>query len=251
MKHKTYIIEIATTDYISTKAAVEGGADRIELCTALSEGGLTPSFGLIEQSRKDFSVELFPIIRPRAGDFLYSEEEFEIVKKDALLCKRAGCDGVVVGFLNKDGSINKKWLTQIVELVYPLEVTFHRAFDRCKDPFEALEDLINSGCQRLLTSGQQPTAMQGNELIKQLVAAANNRIIIMPGSGVRIENIQELAQKTGAIEFHSSLKSKAQSNMQFVHPAFASSAESYAHATINAEDVTLLRNALEMQKASE
>jgi copper homeostasis protein len=247
MTDTKYSIEIATTDYRSTQAAVAGGADRIELCSALSEGGLTPSFGLIEQSRKDFGVALFPIIRPRSGDFLYTDEEYAIIKKDALLCKKMGCDGVVIGFLNEDGSIDKKRVAQIVELVYPLEVTFHRAFDRCKDPFVALEELINLGCQRILTSGQQPTALQGAELIRQLIEAANNRVVIMPGSGVRIDNIHELAKKTGAVEFHTSLKTKGRSAMQFIHPAFASSEESYSHATIQAEDVTLLRSALLMQ----
>src|SRR5687768_5595314 len=121
---KEYIIEIATTDYLTTRAAILGGADRIELCTALSEGGLTPSFGLISQCRKEFSIPLFPIIRPRSGDFLYLEEEFAIIKRDALLCKQAGCDGVVIGFLNNDGTVNKKRTATIVEAVYPLEVTF-------------------------------------------------------------------------------------------------------------------------------
>ncbi len=244
METTKYTIEIATTDYTTVKSAVEGGADRIELCTALSEGGLTPSFGLIQQCRKDFDVTLFPIIRCRAGDFLYTEAEFEVMKKDALLCKQAGCDGVVIGFLNRDGRINKKWTAELVKLVYPLEVTFHRAFDRCRDPFEALEDIIDAGCQRILTSGQQPTAPQGMELIRQLVAAANDRIIILPGSGVRVNNIKELAEKTGAVEFHSSLKSKARSRMDFVHPAFADSEESYYTSAIEADEVKALRAAL-------
>lgn len=240
---KDYIIEIATTDYTTTKAAVIGGADRIELCTALSEGGITPSFGLVQQCCYDFDVPIFPILRPRAGDFLYTEVEFEIIRKDALRYKQLGCDGVVIGFLNKDGSINKDRTTEIAELVYPLEVTFHRAFDRCRDPFEALEIIIKSGCQRILTSGQQPTATEGIDLIKQLVMAADGRIMIMPGSGVRAENIKALAA-TGAVEFHSSLKGKTESRMQFIHPSFAHASESYAHAAINPDDVKALRQAL-------
>src|SRR5688500_11101633 len=114
---KSYVIEIATTDYSSTKAAVEGGADRMELCMALGEGGLTPSMGLIEQCRADFGIALFPIIRPRSGDFLYSAQDFHIIKRDAVRCKNLGCNGVVVGFLNRDGSINKAWTAEIVAAV--------------------------------------------------------------------------------------------------------------------------------------
>jgi copper homeostasis protein len=240
----TYVIEIATTDYQSTKAAVAGGADRIELCTALSEGGLTPSMALIQKCRTDFKVALFPIVRPRSGDFLYSPEEFKIIKQDALFCKQSGCDGIVIGFLNADGTINKDWTSQIVELVYPLEATFHRAFDRCRDPFEALKDVIETGCQRILTSGLQPTAVQGMGLIRQLMTKAQDDIILMPGSGVRAENIKDVAEKTGAVEFHASLRIKKESNMQYRQPAFADSAESYTHSSVIAEDVVQLRKAL-------
>jgi len=239
-----YTIEIAVTDYTTAKSAVEGGADRIELCTALSEGGITPSFGLIQQCRNDFDIAIFPIIRPRSGDFLYTDEEFEVIKRDALLCKQSGCDGVVVGFLNSDGTINKKRTADIVKAVYPLEVTFHRAFDRCKDPLTALEAIIDAGCQRILTSGQQLTAMEGIDLIKELVTAANDRIIIMPGSGVRKENIKTLAEKTGAVEFHTSLRNTRNSSMEYIHPAFSDSAESYINPYINTLDVQELRKAL-------
>lgn len=240
---KEYVIEIATTDYTTTRAAVMGGADRIELCTALSEGGITPSFGLVQQCCYDFDVPIFPILRPRAGDFLYTETEFEIIRKDALRYKQLGCDGVVIGFLNADGTINKDRTAEIVELVYPLEVTFHRAFDRCKDPMEALEAIIRCGCQRILTSGQQPTAPEGRDLIREMVTEARGRIVIMPGSGVRAENIKSLLE-TGAVEFHSSLKGKTESRMLFRHPSFAASAESYNHAAINPDDVKALRQAL-------
>lgn len=242
---KRYTIEIATNDYESTKAAVSGGADRIELCAALSEGGLTQSQGTIQRCRNDFNVALFPIIRPRSGDFLYSAAEFEIIVQDARFCKQVGCDGVVIGFLNSDGTVDVERTKTIVEAVYPLEVTFHRAFDRCRDPFEALEAIIEAGCQRILTSGLQPTAPQGMHLIQQLVEKAADRIVIMPGSGVRAENIKELADKTGAVEFHSSLKATKESGMQYRQPAFAASAESYTHPIIKAEDVVQLRKALQ------
>jgi len=239
-----YIIEIATTDFATTASAVKGGADRIELCAALTEGGITPSYGTIKKCRESFNVQLFPIIRSRGGDFLYSEEEFEIMQNEVKLCKDLGCDGVVIGLLDKDGSVDVKRTARLIELAYPLEVTFHRAFDRCKDPLAAMEQLIEMGCQRILTSGQQPTAPKGIDLIAQLVKEADERIIIMPGSGVRTENIKELADKTGATEFHSSLRGKQKTGMEFIHPSFADSPESYTNPAIDAEEVKALRNAL-------
>ncbi len=239
-----YIIEIATTDFTTTKSAAEGGADRIELCAALSDGGTTASYGTIKKCREAFNVQLFPIIRTRSGDFLYTDEEFEIMMNEVTLCKDLGCDGIVIGLLNKNGEIDIKRASKLIELAYPLEVTFHRAFDRCKDPFEALEQLIETGCQRILTSGQQPAAPQGVDLITQLVKAANERIIIMPGSGVRKENIKELAEKTGAKEFHSSLRGKNKTKMEFIHPSFSDSNESYINPAIDSEEVKALRSAL-------
>ncbi len=239
-----FIIEIATADFSTTKSAVEGGADRIELCAGLCEGGTTPSFGTIKKCRETFGVSLFPIIRPRGGDFYYTDEEFKIMCAEVSMCRELQCDGVVIGLLNRDGSIDLKRSTKLVELAYPMEVSFHRAFDRCLDPFAALEELISIGCQRILTSGQQPTAPQGIDLIAQLVQTADNRISIMPGSGVRKENIRELALKTGAFEFHSSLRGKSKSKMEFIHPAFANSEESYSNPAINPADVAALRSAI-------
>jgi copper homeostasis protein len=239
-----YVIEIATTDFTTTRSAVEGGADRIELCAALTEGGITASYGTIKKCREAFDVQLFPIIRSRSGDFLYSEEEFEIMLGDVRVCKELGCDGVVIGLLDKDGSLDLKRTTKLIEAAYPLEVTFHRAFDRCKDPFEAMEQLIEIGCQRILTSGQRPTAPEGVELITQLVRAAEERITIMPGSGVRKDNIKELAEKTKANEFHSSLRAKDRSKMEFIHPAFAETVDSYVNPGIDEAEVRALRIAL-------
>ena len=153
-----YIIEIATSDFLTTKSAVEGGADRIELCANLEVGGTTPSYGHIKKCREAFNVLLYPIIRPRGGDFLYNTEEFEIMLQDVKLCKQLGCDGVVIGLLNSNGSIDIKRASLLVEAAYPLGVTFHRAFDRCRDPFEAMEQLIKTGCESILTSGQKPAA---------------------------------------------------------------------------------------------
>jgi len=239
-----YLIEIATSDFLTTKSAVEGGADRIELCANLAEGGTTPSYAHIKKCREAFDIALFPIIRPRGGDFLYTKDEFEIMKNDIKLCKELGCEGIVIGLLNMDGTIDMTRTSELIELAYPLDVTFHRAFDRCKDPFMALEELIEIGCQRILTSGQKPTVSEGVDLIAELNKKADDRIVIMPGSGVRKENIKMLAEKTGCIEFHSSLRGKAKSPMQFIHPAFANSEESYFNNEISPDEVRALRNAL-------
>ena len=240
----SYIIEIATSDFLTTKSAVEGGADRIELCANLAEGGTTPSYAHIKKCREAFDILIYPIIRPRGGDFLYTKDEFEIMVNDVKLCKELGCDGVVIGLLNMDGAIDVVRTAQLIELAYPSGVTFHRAFDRCKDPFEAMEQLIEIGCERILTSGQQPSVADGVELLEDLNTEANNRIVIMPGSGVRKENIKMLADKTGCVEFHSSLRSKTKSPMQFIHPSFTDSEESYMNNEISPDEVRALRNAL-------
>ena len=244
-----YLLEIATTDFASTEAAVAGGADRIELCSALSEGGLTPSFGLIKRCREKFSLPVFPIIRPRSGDFLYNDDEYSVIKNDIALCKELGCDGIVIGFLKKDGSIDKKRITKMVERAYPMEVTFHRAFDRCADPYQAMEEIIEAGCQRILSSGQKSTALEGVELIKKLIIEANNRIIIMPGSGIKIENIKALAENSGAEEFHAALRATVKSKMEFLHPSFASP-RSYEHPEIIEDEVRSLKAELKQLQQS-
>jgi len=186
--------------------AQNAGAHRIELCDCPADGGTTASYGFIKKAREKLQIELFPIIRPRGGDFFYSDNEFEIMKSDVKLCKDLGCDGIVIGMLTKDNQVDKKGNALLVDLAYPLGVTFHRAFDRTADAFEALEDIIEIGCERILTSGQKTNAFDGIELIKQLVAKADDRIIIMPGSGVRSDNISAIAASTGAVEFHSSAR---------------------------------------------
>lgn len=240
-----YIIEIATSDYATTAAAVAGGANRIELCANLAEGGTTPSYGVIKTCRENFDTLIYPIIRPRGGDFVFTDEEFNCMVQDVQLAKQLGCDGVVVGLLNNDGTIDVRRTELLVNLAYPLGVTFHRAFDRCADPLQALEQIISIGCERILTSGQHPNAMDGIALLKTLQQAAEDRIIIMPGSGVRKENIAILARETGCTEFHTSLRSTRASASQFVHPAFAQDKESYTNNYIDPEEVRLLRAALD------
>jgi len=239
-----YTIEIATSDYSTTQAAVAGGADRIELCANLAEGGTTASYGTIMACRKDFDVLLYPIIRPRGGDFLYSDEEFSIMLRDVEMCKQVGCNGVVIGMLSVDGSIDIKRTAQLAEAAYPLGVTFHRAFDRCADSFKAVTQLIEIGCERILTSGLQPKATDGISLITSLNQFADGRIIIMPGSGVNKDNIKQLAETTGCTEFHASLRSHRASEMQYVNPSFAEDAESYINNFIDSNAVKALREAL-------
>ncbi len=212
-----YILEVIAFTIESVLLAQQSGAHRIELCDNPAEGGTTPGYGMIKTAREKSSLLLYPIIRPRGGDFLYSNGEFEIMKRDVLLCKALGCDGVVIGLLQPDGSIDKKRTAILAETAYPLGVTFHRAFDRVANPFEALEDVIACGCERILTSGLKPTAPEGAETIAQLVRQADNRIIIMPGSGVRANNIAALARQTQASEFHSSARKMIDSKMDYLN----------------------------------
>ena len=221
-----YILEVIGFTIEACIAAQKAGANRIELCDSPADGGTTASYGFIKAARKKLQIELFPIIRPRGGDFLYSDDEFEIIKTDVKFCIEAGCDGVVIGMLTKDGKVDKKRCGALIDSAYPLGVTFHRAFDRTVDAFEALEDIIEIGCERILTSGQKPNASDGAELIKQLIEKANDRIIIMPGSGVNSKNILQIAETTAAVEFHSSARKKIKSAMEFNNPALNENLES-------------------------
>ena len=214
MKFKLEVIGFTIESCLIAQAA---GAHRIELCDNPSEGGTTPSYGFIKTARENLSIELYPIIRPRGGDFLYSEIEFEVMKADIQICKNLGCDGVVIGMLNSDGTVDKQRCKQLVDIAQPMGVSFHRAFDRTKDPFKALEDIISIGCERILTSGQKSVATDGAALLNELVKQANGRIIIMPGSGVRSDNIETLVKKTNAIEFHTSARTYTDSKMEFIN----------------------------------
>ena len=211
------ILEICVFNIATAIAAEKAGADRLELCENYANGGTTPSYGYLKTIREKISIPVFPMIRPRGGDYFHSDDEFSIIKKDVLLCKELGFEGVVFGLLKKDGSIDTNKTKQLIELAYPLEVTFHRAFDRCKNPLQALEEIINCGCNRILTSGQVPNVMDGLELIKQLIQQADERIIIMPGSGLRSNNVLEIKEYTGAIEFHTSARKTISSSTLFIN----------------------------------
>jgi copper homeostasis protein len=221
-----FILEVIGFNIEGCMAAQAAGADRIELCDNPADGGTTPSYGFIKSATEELQIEVYPIIRPRGGDFLYNEEEFEMMKADVQVCVDLGCDGVVIGILNADGTVDKERCRQLVELAYPLGVTFHRAFDRVVDPMQAMEDIIEIGCERILTSGQKPNAMA--ELIAKLIEQAKDRIIIMPGSGVRSENIIELATRTGAVEFHTSARTTVESRMEYINKEMKESLRSVA-----------------------
>jgi copper homeostasis protein len=234
-------LEIAVFNIQSAFLAAEAGADRIELCENAPEGGTTASFGTLKFARDKISIPIFPMIRPRGGDFLYRDEEFEVMQKDVLLGKELGFEGVVFGLLNADGSVDITRTAKLVELAYPMEVTFHRAFDRAADPFQALEDIIECGCTKILTSGQLPNANDGKTLIKQLTEKADDRIIIMPGSGVRSENIKELAKFTGAVEMHSSARKNMASQMQFVKESMKENMQSVS---VDVEEIKRMKDAI-------
>jgi copper homeostasis protein len=212
-----FLLEVIGFNIESCLLAQAAGAHRIELCDNPGEGGTTPSYGFIKAVRKNLQIELYPIIRPRGGDFLYSEAEFEVMKSDVKICKELGCDGVVIGMLTADGKVDKKRCKELVALAYPMGVTFHRAFDRVSNASQALEDVIEIGCERILTSGLVPTALDGAQTLAALIKQADERIIIMPGSGVRADNIIELATRTGAVEFHTSARMNIESKMNYIN----------------------------------
>ncbi len=208
-------IEVCANSPKSALNAQKGGADRVELCANLYEGGTTPSVGEIKLARKLLQIDLSVLIRPRGSDFLYSENEIEIIKHDVLNCKNLGVDGVVIGFLKADGNIDTNLTKEITELARPMSVTFHRAFDMCKNPEEALGELIEIGIDRILTSGLENKAIDGVMLLNKLIKQAGERIIIMPGSGIRTSNISEIIEKTRAKEFHVSERKNIGSKMTF------------------------------------
>ncbi|MES2647168.1 MAG: copper homeostasis protein CutC [Bacteroidota bacterium] len=236
------ILEIACFSLLGAITAQTAGADRIEFCENPEEGGTTPSFGALKVLRDKISIPVFPIIRPRGGDFLYSPEEFEIMKQDILLCKELGFEGAVTGLLLADGSIDTYRTKILVDLSYPLEITFHRAFDRCKDPLTSLENVIDTGCQRILTSGQHTVAFDGAALINQLVTAANHRITIMPGSGVNSKNLNDLVSSTQATEFHASARTPINTAMNYEVPGMN---EKLVYMGVNAAEVTLMKSVLQ------
>ena len=236
-------LEVIGFDLASCLIAETHGANRIELCANPHEGGTTPSYGMIRVARQNTSIQLFPIIRPRGGDFLFSGLEFQTMITDIQQCEQLGCDGVVIGMLTADGNVDVDRCAELIQHAGAMQVTFHRAFDRVKDPMKALEQIIDLGCMRILTSGLRPNVDLGREMLRTLVDAAGDRITIMPGSGVRSNNVLELARFTGANAFHSSARSSHPTTMKYIN---SSMDEDLASVSIDAEEVSELRRLLDL-----
>jgi copper homeostasis protein len=202
-----HTLEITVESLDTALAAERGGADRIELCAELILGGLTPSVDAMRSVHEELEIAVFPIIRPRAGNFVYTDKEFAGMKRDISVVRDLGMDGVVFGLLRADGSIDIERTTELVEWSRPLEVTFHRAFDATPDLLQALEDVIATGAARILTAGGAATVPAGVETLQELVRLSGDRVVIMPGGGLDAINIGNVAEQTRAREFHSGLGS--------------------------------------------
>jgi copper homeostasis protein len=208
-------VEICVDSVAGAVAAERGGANRIELCDNLMEGGTTPSAGCIKVVRHNVNIPLHVIIRPRGGDFLYSKQEVEVMREDIEIAKTLGTHGIVIGCLTPEGEIDKDLTDKLLKLARPLSVTFHRAFDMCRNAEKALEDLITLGVDRVLTSGQEASCLEGMELIASLQKQAAGRIIVMPGGGITARNIQRIVDRTGVSEVHLSARRNVESQMSY------------------------------------
>lgn len=211
-------LEVCANSALSAIEGQKGGARRVELCSNLLEGGVTPALSQIEIARESIDIQLYTLIRPRGGDFLYNDIEFEMMKRDIHHCGKAKCDGVVIGILLSNGKIDKRRNAELIAIAkeYSMGVTFHRAFDRSSDLFGAMEDIIELGCERILTSGGEKTALDGKETIGKLIEKAAGRISIMPGGGITENNIIELVKATGLKEFHGSFQSQFNGKMEYM-----------------------------------
>lgn len=224
---KRIVLEVCAFNIQSCIIAEKAGAVRVELCDNPVEGGTNPSYGTIKKVREKISIQLYPILRPRSGNYFYDDEEFGIIKEDIHICKELGCDGISVGVQTVKGNIDTERFKQIVAWAYPMGVTCNRAFDATPDPFKALEDIIACGCERVLTSGQASAAPDAGKLLGQLVQQANGRISIMPGAGVRSSNIKKLVEESGAYEYHTSARKIVPNPMLHSNPAVLDSGNVY------------------------
>lgn len=239
------ILEICAGSVASAIAARDGGAQRIELCAALEVGGVTPSAGLIAEARKVEGLVLNVIIRPRGGDFLYDSHEIACMEEDIRTCRRIGVDGVVIGALTAEGDIDTATCKRLINAADGMSITFHRAFDMCRNPQKALEELIALGCHRVLTSGQAPTAEAGAALLGELVEQADGRIIIMPGCGVNSNNAARILQATGANEIHASARKSVGSGMIYRNSSVSmgnSDSDEYARKETDVNEVRAIVN---------
>jgi copper homeostasis protein len=242
-------LEICVDSVESAIAAEQGGAQRVELCSALSEGGITPSAGLLREVRSLIGIGVHAIIRPRGGDFFYTDSEFKVMQDDIAFAAKCGAHGVVFGLLTPEGTVDTARTQALVELAHPMEVTFHRALDMTRDPSAALEQIIDTGAHRVLTSGAEPTAMKGIRLIRELVKIGNDRIKIMAGGGVRADNVIEIARATGAVEFHAAIRAVVPSPVTFRNRSLHMGDpghDEYTRKVVMSGDVRQLRNALDV-----
>lgn len=240
-------IEVCVDSVISATSAERGGAQRIELCGNLLEGGVTPSAGLIQLTRARTSIGLQVMIRPRGGDFCYTPEEFETMRRDIIAAKMLRADGVVLGILDTSGNVDVRRTRELVEMARPLNVTFHRAFDMSADLLRSLEDICDSGADRLLTSGGEQTAAQGAQMIAGLVQAARGRIVIMAGGGIRRTNAASIIEKTGVREIHVGLRTSVDSPMLHRNPRISMGSapgREYQRFEVLEEDVRNLSRAI-------
>lgn len=235
------VLEVIGFNIESCLTARANGANRIELCASPLEGGTTPSYGFIKAARKKLDIPVYVMIRPRGGGFLYTHDELAIMLRDVAVCKEIGCDGIVMGILNADGSVNTSQCSRLVEAAYPMGVTFHRAFDRVNDYEKALNDVIAVGCERILTSGLHDRAIDGLEVIARLAQLAKDQIIVMPGSGVNSENIKKIIEETGVKEIHSSASIIVSEKMEHKNVLMN---ETLNHVSVNGEEVKKMADVL-------
>ena len=235
-------LEICVDSPASLHAAVRGGADRVELCASLGEGGLTPSAGWIEQALESCSLPVFVLVRPRPGDFVYDTDEVECIVRDVRKVRELGAHGVVAGALRADGRVDAEFVQRVQDAAGSLPLTFHRAFDHCAEPLEALSELQRLGVRRVLTSGQAERAEDGAELLRTLVERAGDDVIVLPGGGVREATVAELVRQTGVREVHASASVEVATHA--TDGVSLGPAESSVRRVTSAERVAALRAAL-------
>ncbi|XP_056903357.1 copper homeostasis protein cutC homolog isoform X1 [Takifugu flavidus] len=247
-----FLIEVCVDSVESAVNAERGGAGRLELCSSLTEGGLTPSLGLLQVLKQYVKIPVYVMIRPRGGDFLYSDQEVQVMRKDIELMKKHGADGLVLGALTEDGQVDAELCMELLAAARPLPVTFHRAspllltfvkaFDMARDPVGTLEMLVSLGFQRVLTSGCDTSALEGLPVIKRLIDQAKGRITIMPGGGITERNLQRILEGSGAEEFHCSARSSKDSAMKYRNTSVAMGASlSAPEYSLKVADVSKIR----------
>lgn len=236
------LLEIAAFTLEGALTAAASGANRIELCENPADGGTTPSYGMLQVARDQLKIPVFPIIRPRGGNFVYSPVEIEVMAKDIALCQQLGYEGVVFGLLDASGNVATKEMKELVQLASPMQVTMHRAFDRSRDAVQALEDCIACGCRRILSSGHYPSVEDGLDEIKTLVELAAGRITIMPGSGLNSRNVLHIASESKASEFHTAARISCHDETIY-SPATMN--ESLQYTGVNGEEVAAIRRLLD------